>query len=356
MRWVRDRRYARSTLSSSVVSPVIFSSTCCPTSTTGRARRGKRENTNEIGIMRMDITASCRPRVLRLQLRKAVDQRFGAASFICVALRNSMAWVMTSSPTRLINWSARSTLTRIDALRRLQQRAASACCRGQELQLPGFAGRGCNRYNRSVRRNGAGAARLSVTAGADSAAGTGSGFKTRNHRPLHHLQPPPGRCRSVGQGSRIRSHRLLPPGNRSRLHLWLKEAIASSADSVAGASNRPGAARVPDRTGCRLHTPRILFGNEINDVDEIILRPLRRRGQPPHPGSSVGAARMSISPKAPEFAAGLAGPDGQPQPPASGRIQSHSKVCRPTAARQHPDRTPGPEPGSRRIWCREHRW
>ena len=72
-------------------------------------------NTNPIGIMRIDITASCRSRVLRsswLTLLSSALVEHGVERGERSA--SSIAWVITSSPTRLISWSTFSTPTRIE--------------------------------------------------------------------------------------------------------------------------------------------------------------------------------------------------------------------------------------------------
>ena len=76
--------------------------------------RGKREKTKSIGIMRIDITASCKSRVLRvrwLTLSSSFSCSIGSSA---LARCSIIACVITSSPTRLISWSTFSIETRID--------------------------------------------------------------------------------------------------------------------------------------------------------------------------------------------------------------------------------------------------
>ncbi|MCY1552015.1 hypothetical protein D9M68_883860 [compost metagenome] len=69
-------------------------------------------NTTDIGIMRIDITASCRSRVLRSRSARPASSGWLAVLSSSRLFCASMAWVMTSSPTRLISWSTLLTDTR----------------------------------------------------------------------------------------------------------------------------------------------------------------------------------------------------------------------------------------------------
>ena len=88
--------------------------------------RGKRENTVSIGIMRIDITASCSARVLRVSWLTLPSRRSCSIGSSVLLRCSIMAWVITSSPTRLINWSTLSTFTRIDDASRLAALSAAA--------------------------------------------------------------------------------------------------------------------------------------------------------------------------------------------------------------------------------------
>ena len=105
--------------------------------------RGKRLNTIDIGIMRIDITASCRSRVLRSRSARPAASCWYSAASTPLLFCASMAWVMTSSPTRLISWSTFSTDTR--SVRRLE--------RGGR-RLVGLGARRGRRGGRGGRRRG----------------------------------------------------------------------------------------------------------------------------------------------------------------------------------------------------------
>jgi hypothetical protein len=76
--------------------------------------RGKRENTKSIGIMRIDITASCRSRVLRVSWLTLLSRRWCTIGSSVSTRCSIIACVITSSPTRLISWSTFSIETRIE--------------------------------------------------------------------------------------------------------------------------------------------------------------------------------------------------------------------------------------------------
>ena len=101
-------------LSSSVPSPEVLRLTFLPSrEAMSRTIRGKRLKAKSTGSMRTDITASCRSRVLRSSCPRPASScscRPGSSSAERCA---SMAWVMTSSPTRLISASTLSTATRM---------------------------------------------------------------------------------------------------------------------------------------------------------------------------------------------------------------------------------------------------
>ena len=102
-------------LSSSVAAPWVMKSTFLPSLLArSRTMRGKRENTKSIGIMRIDITASCSSRVLRPSWLTDDSRRSCRIGSSTVLRCSSMALVITSSPIRLISWSTFSTETRID--------------------------------------------------------------------------------------------------------------------------------------------------------------------------------------------------------------------------------------------------
>jgi len=114
--------------------------------------------------MRIDITDSCRSRVLRSSWARPLTRRSGTASCIWIAACCSIAWVMTSSPTRLISWSTFSTLTRID------ESAAAGCLAGRFGASSGFSAT-------------AGVDRGSSGAGATTGAGTAAGGWTGTKKP-----------------------------------------------------------------------------------------------------------------------------------------------------------------------------
>ena len=145
-RWVRGSamRSIRP-LSSSVLSPMVLSSICLFSFwARSRTTRGKRENTTEIGIMRIDITDSCMSRVLRSSCARPLCRRSNSIGSSTEADCASMAWVITSSPTRLISLSTLSISTRIEvsppaargALRR------SACATSRRSTAAGAAASG----------------------------------------------------------------------------------------------------------------------------------------------------------------------------------------------------------------------
>ncbi len=102
-------------LSSSVAAPWVMKSTFLPSlPARSRTMRGKRENTKSIGIMRIDITASCSSRVLRVSWDTDDSRRSCSIGSSPLERCSIMAWVITSSPIRLINWSTFSTETRIE--------------------------------------------------------------------------------------------------------------------------------------------------------------------------------------------------------------------------------------------------
>ena len=102
-------------LSSSVPSPMVRRRTCLPRrADRSRTRRGKRRNTASTGSMRTPMTASCRSRVLRSSRSRPANRRSHWAWSSMPETCFSMAWVMTSSPTRLIRPSILSTLTRME--------------------------------------------------------------------------------------------------------------------------------------------------------------------------------------------------------------------------------------------------
>ncbi len=102
-------------LSSSVCSPCRCSSTCLPRRVAvSRTSLGKRLKMKLIGSMRIDITDSCRSRVLCSSWARACCRRSWRLGSSCSPSWPSMAWVITSSPTRLIRLSIFSTLTRIE--------------------------------------------------------------------------------------------------------------------------------------------------------------------------------------------------------------------------------------------------
>ncbi|MCY1402303.1 hypothetical protein D9M71_174410 [compost metagenome] len=102
-------------LSSSVCSPCSCSSTCLPSrAETSCTSRGKRLKMKPTGSMRIDITDSCRSRVLCSSWARACCRRSCRAGSSSAPSWPSMAWVITSSPTRLIRLSIFSTPTRIE--------------------------------------------------------------------------------------------------------------------------------------------------------------------------------------------------------------------------------------------------
>ncbi|MNN17098.1 hypothetical protein D3C81_1302680 [compost metagenome] len=102
-------------LSSSVPSPMVRRRTCLPRRLErSRTRRGKRRNTASTGNMRTPITASCRSRVLRSNRSRPANSCSACTGSSPPETCLSMAWVMTSSPTRLISASTLSTLTRME--------------------------------------------------------------------------------------------------------------------------------------------------------------------------------------------------------------------------------------------------
>ena len=102
-------------LSSSVPSPTVRRRTCLPRrAERSRTSRGKRRNTASTGSMRTPITASCRSRVLRSSSSRPAVRRSDSDGSNPPLTCLRMAWVMTSSPTRLISASTLSTLTRIE--------------------------------------------------------------------------------------------------------------------------------------------------------------------------------------------------------------------------------------------------
>ena len=121
-------------LSSSVASPWVTKSTFLPSlAARSRSMRGKRLKTTDIGIMRIDITDSCRSRVLRSRSARPAAICWCSARSTLLLFCASIACVMTSSPTRLMSWSTFSTETRsVDdssaAAGALSVRAARAHC------------------------------------------------------------------------------------------------------------------------------------------------------------------------------------------------------------------------------------
>ena len=165
-------------LSSSVASPCVTSSTFLSSfAARSRSMRGKRLKTIDIGIIRIDITASCRSRVLRSRSARPAASCWYSAVSTCLLFCASMACVMTSSPTRLISWSTfstdtRSVATRFDdghGLARRRTCAAVRCGRGGDsrprpiaatssataLALGSTASAGCARCGRRSRSPGA---------------------------------------------------------------------------------------------------------------------------------------------------------------------------------------------------------
>ncbi|CZW62310.1 Uncharacterised protein [Enterobacter asburiae] len=108
-------------LSSSVELPIRVSSICLfSLLARSRTRRGKRLKTYSIGIIRMDMTDSCRSRALRCSWPMLVIRSPCVTGSSSLERWASIDWVITSSPTRLISWSTFSTATRIlvDSLER----------------------------------------------------------------------------------------------------------------------------------------------------------------------------------------------------------------------------------------------
>ena len=127
--------------------------------------RGKRLNTMDIGIIRIDITASCRSRVLRSRSARPESSCWFSWASTLRLFCASMAWVITSSPTRLISWSTFSTDTR-----RVEESRPWAAARASGLAAGlGAAATGAG----AATSTGAGA--LAWTAGAsDGAPGASS--------------------------------------------------------------------------------------------------------------------------------------------------------------------------------------
>ena len=102
-------------LSSSVASPEVRSCTCLPRRVArSRTMRGKRLKANSTGSMRTPSTDSCRSRVLRSSCTRPANSGSLATGSRCSQRWRSMAWVITSSPTRLIRASTLATATRIE--------------------------------------------------------------------------------------------------------------------------------------------------------------------------------------------------------------------------------------------------
>ncbi len=101
-------------LSSSVELPSRVSSTCLLSlPARSRTRRGKRLKTYSIGIIRIDITDSCKSRALRCSCPMLVISSPWLTGSSSLERWASIDWVITSSPTRLISWSTFSTATRM---------------------------------------------------------------------------------------------------------------------------------------------------------------------------------------------------------------------------------------------------
>ncbi len=91
-------------LSSSVELPISVSSICLLSlPARSRTRRGKRLKTYSIGIIRMDITDSCRSRALRCSWPMLVIRSPWFTGSSSLERWASIDWVITSSPTRLIS-------------------------------------------------------------------------------------------------------------------------------------------------------------------------------------------------------------------------------------------------------------
>ncbi len=121
--------FSSTVLSSSVVSPVTFSSIFLPRRwPRSRTRRGKRLNTKLMGNMRTRMTLSCSARMWRSScasaLRNSPASRpsSGAASWL------NTDWVITSSPTEFSSSSIFSMLTRIDPPSGLALRVEASAC------------------------------------------------------------------------------------------------------------------------------------------------------------------------------------------------------------------------------------
>ena len=127
--------FSTSPLSSSVASPCVTSSTFLPSlPARSRSMRGKRLNTSDIGIIRIDITASCRSRVLRSRSARPEASCWYRPASTALPVCASIACVITSSPTRLISWSTFSTETRsvLDSGGEAGLSALAAVARGAE--------------------------------------------------------------------------------------------------------------------------------------------------------------------------------------------------------------------------------
>ncbi|MNB86649.1 hypothetical protein D3C75_336020 [compost metagenome] len=102
-------------LSSSVELPISVSSICLLSLLArSRTRRGKRLKTYSIGIIRIDMTDSCRSRALRCSWLMLVISSPWFTGSSSLERWASIDWVITSSPTRLISWSTFSTATRME--------------------------------------------------------------------------------------------------------------------------------------------------------------------------------------------------------------------------------------------------
>ncbi|SUY72559.1 Uncharacterised protein [Comamonas terrigena] len=114
-RWVSGSViFSTRPLSSSVASPCNTRSNFLPILLArSRSMRGKRLKTVDMGIMRIDITHSCRSRVLRSRSARPASSCWLAAGSSVRLFCASMAWVITSSPARLISWSTLPRATRM---------------------------------------------------------------------------------------------------------------------------------------------------------------------------------------------------------------------------------------------------
>ena len=206
-------------LSTSVLSPSVTRRTGLPVmSATSRTMRGMRWNTDFTGCARIAMTLSWISRVSCSQLVEAhVDDGGALRARFSMTLCDSIAWLMTSSPTRSIRRSTRSRSTRIVVA---GGGVVLRSCAWPRRSLRG----GRSRLRRAARRRRPAAPTLLAISAAATAASTSSDAASASRRRRRHRRRAPRDRTGPGSSAARRQAGVRRPP-RARLDLQLAIAV-----------------------------------------------------------------------------------------------------------------------------------